>query len=139
MTGQAARSTGARPPQPPIICGPWLNLGDPIPAPSTRNWRANELPDFAGGHYHVEVTGEVQASATNYMPKLTYRNPQGINPRILMLDLTIEKTAEFGGQVVMFRKADYSRPPPATNTTRPTSCLKAKSSNASRSAIPRPS
>jgi hypothetical protein len=44
------------------------------------------------------------------MPKLSYRNPQGINPRILMLDHTIEKTAEFGGQIVMFRKADYSRP-----------------------------
>ena len=81
-----------------------------MPAPSTRNWTANELPDFAGGHYHVEVKGEVQTSATNYMPKLSYRNPQGINPRILMLDLTIEKTAEFGGQVVMFHKADYSRP-----------------------------
>ena len=81
-----------------------------MPAPSTRNWTANELPDFAGGHYHVEVKGEVQTSATNYMPKLSYRNPQGFNPRILMLDLTIEKTAEFGGQVVMFRKADYSRP-----------------------------
>ena len=81
-----------------------------MPAPSTRNWTANELSDFAGGHYHVEVTGEVQTSATNYMPKLSYRNPQGINPRILMLDLTIEKTAEFGGQIVMFRKAHYSRP-----------------------------
>jgi hypothetical protein len=79
-------------------------------APKTRNWSANELPDFAGHRYHLKVHGEVETSATNYSPKLTEHIPQGINPRILLLDLTIVKTAEVGGQVVAFRSADYDRP-----------------------------
>ena len=79
-------------------------------APKTRNWSANELPDFAGHRYHLKVHGEVETSATNYAPKLTEHIPQGFNPRILLLDLTIVKTAEFGGQVVAFRSADYDRP-----------------------------
>ena len=79
-------------------------------APKTRNWSANELPDFAGHRYHLKVHGEVETSATNYAPKLTEHIPQGFNPRILLLDLTIVETAEIGGQVVAFRSADYDRP-----------------------------
>jgi hypothetical protein len=79
-------------------------------APYTRNWSANELPDFAGRNYHIEVKGEVETSATNLVPKLTYRVPQGINPRILMLVLTIESEGGLGGQVVMLKKAEYSWP-----------------------------
>jgi len=79
-------------------------------APKTRNWSANELPDFAGHRYHLKVHGEVETSATNYAPKLTEHIPQGFNARILLLDLTIVKTAEVGGQVVAFRSADYDRP-----------------------------
>jgi hypothetical protein len=79
-------------------------------APNTRNWSANELSDFAGRHYHIEVNGEVQTPATNFSPKLTERIPQGINPRILLLDLTIVKTAEDGGQIVEYHKATYEHP-----------------------------
>jgi hypothetical protein len=64
-------------------------------APNTRNWSANELSDFVGRHYHIEVNGEVETSATNYSPKLAEHVPQGINPRVLLLDLTIVKTAEY--------------------------------------------
>lgn len=79
-------------------------------APYTRNWSANELSDLVGRNSHVEVKGEVETGATNLKPKLSYRVPQGFNPRILLLDLTIESEGGFGGQVVMFRKVDYSRP-----------------------------
>ncbi len=79
-------------------------------APNTRNWSANELSDFAGGRYHIEVNGEVQTSATNYSPKLAEHVPQGFNPRILLLDLTIVKIAEVGGQVVEYHKAAYEHP-----------------------------
>lgn len=79
-------------------------------APYTRNWSANELSDLVGRHYHVEVKGEVETSATNLLPKLTFRAPQGVNPRILLLDLTIESEGGLGGQVVLLRKADYTRP-----------------------------
>lgn len=81
-----------------------------MPAPRTRNWKANELPDFAGGRYHIEVSGEVETTATNLVPKLSYHAPQGFNPRILMLDLTIEKHGDVGGQVVMFRPVSLRRP-----------------------------
>ena len=79
-------------------------------APKTRNWSANELPDFAGHRYHLKVHGEVETSATNYAPKLTEHIPQGINPRILLLDLTVVKTAEFGGQIVEYHKVAFEHP-----------------------------
>jgi hypothetical protein len=79
-------------------------------APNTRNWSANELSDFVGRHYHIEVNGEVETSATNYSPKLAEHVPQGINPRVLLLDLTIVKTAEFGGQIVEYHKVAFEHP-----------------------------
>jgi hypothetical protein len=79
-------------------------------APNTRNWTASEFSDLVGRHTHVEVHGEVETGATNLLPKLKYRVPQGFNPRILLLDLTIESQGGLGGQVVMYRKAEYSRP-----------------------------
>ena len=44
------------------------------------------------------------------MPKLRSHDPQGINARILLLDLTIEADSGLGGQAVMLRKAAYTRP-----------------------------
>ena len=79
-------------------------------APYTRNWSANELSDLVGRNYHIEVKGEVETRASNLVPKLRLHTPQGFNPRILMLDLTIETDGELGGQVVMLRKAAYTRP-----------------------------
>ncbi len=79
-------------------------------APYTRNWSANELPDLVGRNYHVEVKGEVETRSSNMVPKLRLHSPQGFNPRILLLDLTIESDGELGGQVVMLRKAAYTRP-----------------------------
>lgn len=85
-------------------------MGGTMTAPQTRNWSANEIDDFVGHKYHIVVDGEVQTPATNMLPKLSYHQPQGFNPRILMLDLTIEQSGEFGGQVVLYHKADYKRP-----------------------------
>lgn len=78
-------------------------------APNTRNWLANEIPDFAGRSYRVVVTGDVQVTATNLTPKLSARVPQGINPRILLLDLDIVKTGVFGGQIVFYKHAMFTR------------------------------
>lgn len=79
-------------------------------APNTRNWSANELSDLVGRHYHIEVNGEVETPATNYSPKLAEHVPQGFNPRILLLDLTIVKTAEVGGQIVEYHKFAFEHP-----------------------------
>ena len=78
-------------------------------APNTRNWKANELPDFIGRKYQVHVSGDVQVTATNRTPKLSYRVPQGFNPRILMLNLTIVSSGGFGGQIVFYKSVQFTK------------------------------
>lgn len=79
-------------------------------APNTRSWKAVEMPDFAGRNYHLTVTGEVEVSATNLMPKLDEHSPQGFNPRILLLDLTIVSAGGLGGPIMIYKPARYARP-----------------------------
>jgi hypothetical protein len=75
-------------------------------APQTRNWKANEMPDFAGGGYYLTVTGDVEVSATNKTPHLSSHSPQGFNPRILLLDLTISESG-FGADVMTWKRVAY--------------------------------
>ena len=77
--------------------------------PNTRNWKANELPDFVGRHYRIVVTGDVEVTATNLTPKLSFHVPQGFNPRILLLDLTIVSSGGFGGQIVFYKSVLFTR------------------------------
>jgi hypothetical protein len=77
--------------------------------PSTRNWNANELPDLVGRHYRIVVTGDVEVSATNLTPKLSLHAPQGFNPRILLLDLTIVSSGGFGGQIMLYKSVMFTR------------------------------
>lgn len=69
--------------------------------PNNKSWSAR----FEKGE--IKVDGEVQVSGSNYEPKLTRREPQGINPSILILDLTIERTAEVGDRAMAFKAVDY--------------------------------
>src|SRR4029077_6946324 len=78
-------------------------------APNTRNWKANEIPDFAGRRYLLVVSGDVQVTATNLTPKLTVHVPQGINPRILLLDLTIVSSGGIGAPIVFYKSVHYQR------------------------------
>ncbi len=77
--------------------------------PTARNWKANEIPDFAGRRYLLVVTGEVQVTATNQTSKLTEHVPQGLNPRILLLDLSIVSSSGFGGQIVSSKSVQYEK------------------------------
>jgi hypothetical protein len=79
-------------------------------APRTKNWKANEIPDFIGRRYLLVVNGEVQVTATNQTPKLTVHTPQGINPRILLLDLSIVSSGGIGGPIVFFKSVHFTRP-----------------------------
>jgi hypothetical protein len=79
-------------------------------APNTRNWKAVEMPDFVGRIYRLTVTGEVEVSATNLTPKLDEHIPQGFNPRILLLDLTIVSAGGLGGPIMIYKPARYARP-----------------------------
>ena len=78
-------------------------------APNTQNWKANEIPDFTGHRYLLVVSGDVQVTATNLTPKLTVHVPQGTNPRILMLDLTIVSSGGLGGQIVFYKSVHYKK------------------------------
>ena len=78
-------------------------------APETRNWKANEIPDFVGHRYQLVVTGDVQVTATNLTPKLTAHVPQGKNPRILLLDLTIVSSGGIGAPIVYYKSVQYTK------------------------------
>ncbi len=78
-------------------------------APSTRNWKANEIPDLLGRTYRLVVTGDVQVTATNLTPVLSVYTPQGINPRILLLDLKIVSSGGFGGQIVFYKHVMFTK------------------------------
>lgn len=78
-------------------------------APKTRNWNANEIPDFAGRRYLLVVNGDVQVTATNLTPKLKVHVPQGINPRILLLDLSIVSSGGLGGQIVFYKSVHFTK------------------------------
>lgn len=72
----------------------------------TRNWFAweNNMPP---GPVRLQVTGEVKTPSAHQVPRLTRAVPQGINPRILILNLTVEETGKTGPEVVDFRRAYY--------------------------------
>jgi hypothetical protein len=72
----------------------------------TRNWYAweNNMPP---GPVRLQATGEVKTPSAHKLPRLTRAKPQGINPKILILDLTVEETGKVGPEVVDFRRAYY--------------------------------
>ncbi|BCG76537.1 hypothetical protein [Mesorhizobium sp. 113-3-3] len=78
-------------------------------APANRKWKAwiNVMP---GASPAIHVTGEVETRAGNLVPKLKMTVPQGINPAILMLDLTIVKKGDVGTDDVAYRKVAYRKP-----------------------------
>ena len=77
--------------------------------PSTRNWKAIEFPNLIGRRYWLMVAGEVLVTSTNQVPKLSAHVPQGINPRILLLDLKIVRTGGIGLPVLLYKQALFQR------------------------------
>jgi hypothetical protein len=77
-----------------------------IKSPDTRGWYAwNDLmpptPDF------VHVVGEVLVPNPGVGAELTYREPQGINPAILLLDLTLHQKPGIWPQVLVWKPVNY--------------------------------
>jgi len=77
--------------------------------PRTRNWKAIEFPNLIGRRYWLMVAGEVLVTSTNQVPKLSAHVPQGINPRILLLDLKIVRTGGIGLPVLLYKQALFQR------------------------------
>ena len=68
-------------------------------APNTKDWKAYEdhrpppptkLP--------LHAVGQVELTALNQKPHLAKVTPQGLSPKILLLDLTIKSSGGGGGQ-----------------------------------------
>ena len=93
-----------------MVRGASFNQGGCHGSPEHSKLEANEIPDFVGRRYLLTVSGDVEVTATNRVPKLTSHVPQGINPEILLLDLTIASSGGFGGQIVFYRSVHYKKP-----------------------------
>lgn len=69
----------------------WINLMPPPP-------------------FQLIVTGKVRTTAGNKVPHLAEASPQGINPKILILDLTIVQQGDVGTTDFEFRDARFEKP-----------------------------
>jgi hypothetical protein len=75
----------------------------------SRDWNA-WIDLMPGSQTKLHVTGEVETNAGNLVPKLAEAVPQGINPKILILVLTIETEGDVGTDDVAFRPARFEKP-----------------------------
>jgi len=74
----------------------------------TRDWYAwlDLMPPTPD---HLHVIGEVYVSNPGIKPMLVFHEPQGINPRILMLDLLLRQRPGVWPQVFVWRQVRYDK------------------------------
>ena len=77
-------------------------------APATRNWKAWEdrQPVTPPKGATLHVSGEVETNNGGIVPVLKPKVPQGVDPSILMLDLTLNETGS-GTTDIDYRPAKY--------------------------------
>jgi hypothetical protein len=80
------------------------------PAPQTRYWKAREDRQPGPGRKGVAliVTGEVEVGNTNETPHLAEHQPQGFNPKILLLDLSITASG-VGNPVLTWKPVRFEK------------------------------
>jgi hypothetical protein len=82
----------------------------------SRDWHAwlNTMPP---GPHELHVAGDVLVGNPGIKAVLTMKEPQGINPAILMLDLHLVQEPGMWPQVLTWVPAKYNRvmPPKSTN------------------------
>lgn len=76
--------------------------------PQSRKWNA-WLDLMPMGPPTLHVTGEVETPASNHVPTLTEAEPQGINEKILILDLDIVDSGGIGTQAFGYRDASFEK------------------------------
>ena len=77
---------------------------------NTRNWKAieNRQPSTdSNPGVPFYVTGEVETTNGALQPVLRVATPQGINPGILILELTIERVSDVGTTDIKYRDVRY--------------------------------
>ena len=80
---------------------------DVDPVIESKDWSAWE-DHQPPGPISFYVKGTIVVRATNYAARLVTKVPQGINPKILLLDLFVEKTGPIGGDAITELEARYS-------------------------------
>ena len=75
----------------------------------TRDWEALEMTDMIGQHGHITVTGEVELTETGTTAELKERTPQGINPKILLLELVVHRQGGIHGHIAWFEKVTFKK------------------------------
>lgn len=85
-------------------------------APTTKGWEAwlNKMPMSP---HSILVTGQVETTAGNMTPELAKASPQGINPNILLLDLSLKTSSGVGTAVMGFKQARFDEKPAAADYT----------------------
>jgi hypothetical protein len=77
----------------------------PGSAPQTPKWKAVEDRQPPG--VNLTVTGKVKTTNSNQVPHLAKTSPQGFNPAILLLDLSITTSGDVGGTVNGTHDVEY--------------------------------
>ena len=65
-----------------------------------------------GTEPRLHVTGDVEVPTTGWTLALKRASPQGINPRVLILDLTAKPPHGAAGDVVLKPEVNYTEQPP---------------------------
>ena len=80
----------------------------PSAAVQTRDWHAwNDFMPPAPDYLHV--TGEVQVPNPGVDPILVVKEPQGINPSILLLDLYLRQSPGIWPQIVCWKPVSFQK------------------------------
>lgn len=76
--------------------------------PPSRKWSAR-IDLMPVNPPTLRVFGQVETSASNNLPKLTEAVPQGINEKMLILDLDIVNTGGNGTQAFGYRDTSFDK------------------------------
>ena len=74
----------------------------------TKDWAAIESTDLTGANRRLTVTGEVETFVSNEKATLREAVPQGTNPKILILDLSVAADG-IGAEVLGWTTATFTR------------------------------
>ncbi|TPE50191.1 hypothetical protein [Amaricoccus solimangrovi] len=77
--------------------------------PDTRDFAA-WIDLMPGDESRLIVAGEVKTTSGNLLPRLAEAEPQGINPRDLLLVLSLEQCGEVGTDDVAYRPVRFEKP-----------------------------
>jgi hypothetical protein len=85
------------------------DMGGIVVGYESRGWQAIEATDLVGSSHWLTVSGEVEVRRSNETPKLTKTEPQGSNPSILLLTLSVDVPDQPGGDIMEWKSVVFHR------------------------------